>query len=107
MQSPAIYPDKNSQAHAAIYNAFKSAANCTNVECLRRAPTEVLKNANQNIIFNGASFGPVVDGDYVPDIPIKLLVEGKFHQNLKSIISTNTGFEVSKGNPVMKMEKKN
>lgn len=81
--------------HATIYNAFESAANCTNVECLRQAPTEVLKKANQNVIFNGAFFGPVVDGDYVPDIPMKLLVEGKFHQNLKSIISTNTGFEVS------------
>lgn len=91
---------KDPQGHTAIYNAFQSAANCTNLECLRQAPTEVLKDANEYLILNGlASFGPVIDDDYVPDIPMKLLVQGKFHHNLKSIITANTGFEVSQRNP--------
>lgn len=94
-------PDmNNSLMHTTIYNAFESAANCTNLECLRQAPTEVLKVANQNVVLSGVSFGPVVDGDYIPDIPMKLLVEGNFHRNLKSVIATNTGFEVSQRNLV-------
>lgn len=89
-------PDKNNpQMHRAIYNAFRSAANCTNLECLRQAPTEVLKDANRNLISSNMSIGPVVDGDYVPDIPMKLLAQGKFHHDLKGVIATNTGFEVS------------
>lgn len=89
-------PDKNNaQMYVTIYNAFESAANCTNLECLRQAPAEVLKNANLKVISRGVFIGLVVDGDYVPDMPMKLLAQGKFHQNLKSIITTNNGFEVS------------
>lgn len=95
---------KNSLMHATIYNAFESTANCTNLECLRQAPTEVLKVANRNVVLSGVSFGPVVDGDYVPDIPMKLLVEGKFHRNLKSVITANTGFEVSQRNLAIRIK---
>jgi len=40
------------------------------------------------------AFGPAVDGDYVPDIPMRLLVQGKYHNELKSLISSSMGFEV-------------
>lgn len=86
-----------------MYDYLQSAANCTSVKCLREAPTEVLISANEAIImrqFEGGlgTFTIVVDGDYVPDVGSKLLEEGKFHRNLKSIITANTAHEVSKLN---------
>ena len=40
------------------------------------------------------NFGPAVDGHYVPDIPIRLLYQGRYHRDLKSLISSNVCFEV-------------
>ena len=73
--------------------------NCTTLECLRDAPTEVLLKANHDVIMllvtgEIGAFGPAVDGNYVPDIPIRLLSQGKYHRELKSLISSNVGFEV-------------
>ena len=35
------------------------------------------------------SFGPVVDGTYVPDLPGRLLAEGKFHKDIKIMVGYN------------------
>ena len=45
----------------------------------------------------GATSGlnPVVDGDYIPDFPVKLLTEDRFHKEIKSIISSSTRYEVT------------
>jgi len=73
-------------------------ANCTTLKCLRDAPTEVLLKANYDLITNHSSldigkFGPAVDGNYVPDIPIRLLAQGRYHHELKGLISSSMGFE--------------
>ena len=88
------YANRNAQ-----YDEFKKHANCTTLKCLRDAPTEVLLKANHDAIMMIATgeigfFGPAVDGNYVPDIPIRLLAQGKYHHELKSLIASNVGFEV-------------
>jgi len=40
------------------------------------------------------AFGPAVDGHYVPDIPIRLLAQGRYHREVKSLIASSVGFEV-------------
>jgi carboxylesterase type B len=87
------YPDRNAQ-----YDEFKKNANCATLECLRGAPTEVLLKANRDTIKKLetgeiGSFGPAVDKDLVPDIPIRLLAQGKYHHELRSLISSGVGFE--------------
>ncbi|CUS10453.1 unnamed protein product [Tuber aestivum] len=82
----------------AQYDTFRRSANCTTLKCLRDAPTEVLLKANDDVIteiFTGeiGSFGPAVDGDYVPDVAMRLLAQGKYHHELKSLVASNTGFE--------------
>lgn len=73
-------------------------ANCSDLACLRSAPTDVLIEANnlvnQNAFLNGVGFSPVVDGDYVPDLPSKLLSDGRYHKTLASVITANTEYEV-------------
>jgi len=59
----------------------------------------VLLEANRDLIgmlgTEGiGSIGPAVDGDYVPDIPVRLLSQGKYHQELKGLIASSMGFEV-------------
>lgn len=74
-------------------------ANCSDVACLRSAPTETLMDANslltQNSISSGSvGFVVVVDGEYVPDLPGKLFLEGRYHKNLTSVITANNQYEV-------------
>ncbi|RPA98607.1 alpha/beta-hydrolase [Choiromyces venosus 120613-1] len=87
------YPSRIAQ-----YAELKKATNCTTLKCLRDAPTEVLLKANHDVIMEletgeTGAFGPAVDGDYVPDIPMRLLAQGRFHHELKSVFSSNVGFE--------------
>jgi carboxylesterase type B len=96
VQSPGLVPRRAKfEARDTMYKYFEKSANCSNLNCLRQAPTEVLKKANSALILEmGEAIGPVVDGDYVPDLPMRLLARGKFHRSVKSVISANTGFEV-------------
>jgi len=49
-----------------------------------------------NRIPGGIVIGPVVDDKLVPDLPGKLLLEGRYHKGLEGIISANNAHEVSK-----------
>ncbi|PUU83163.1 Alpha/Beta hydrolase protein [Tuber borchii] len=99
VQSAGFYPKRTHYAYRnAQYDEFKEFANCTTLKCLRDAPTEVLRKANRDVIIATdeiGAFGPAVDGNYVPDIPMRLLAQGKYHHELKSLISSSVGFEGS------------
>jgi hypothetical protein len=41
----------------------------------------------------GIGFAPVVDGDYVPDLPSVLLQAGRYHKSVKSLIIGTMGEE--------------
>lgn len=73
-------------------------ANCIDIACLRLAPTETLMRANDYLTLHvpagGIAFSVVVDGDFVPDLPGRLFLEGKYHKTLTSVIVANTEYEV-------------
>ena len=67
------------------FNNFTSAADCEDaadpLQCLRKADNDTLRTANQHVVSQGIAlgmfpFGPVVDGDLVPDLPANLLNKG-------------------------------
>ena len=37
----------------------------------------------------GVGFAVVVGGDYVPDLPNRLFLDGRYHKNLVSVIAAN------------------
>jgi hypothetical protein len=37
----------------------------------------------------GIGFGPVIDGDLVPDLPNVLLSQGKYHKSIRRVLSAN------------------
>ena len=44
-------------------------------------------------------FGPVPDGTFIPDAPLALFQQGKFHKELRSLVVGNVANEVSGWNP--------
>uniref|UniRef100_A0A060T877 Carboxylic ester hydrolase n=1 Tax=Blastobotrys adeninivorans TaxID=409370 RepID=A0A060T877_BLAAD len=58
-------------------------ANCIDeadpLACLRKLPASQLSQIfNETYMTTGMSFGPVVDYDFIPDLPLKLLNDGNF-----------------------------
>lgn len=39
-------------------------------------------------------FGPVPDGTFIPDIPVKLFQQGRYHKELRSLVVGNAANEV-------------
>jgi carboxylesterase type B len=73
---------------------FLGLLNVTSIEDARKLPSEKLiaANAFQAYYSTWASFtyGPVVDGDYVPDFPWRLLLEDKFDHDVSVMIGHNS-----------------
>jgi hypothetical protein len=42
----------------------------------------------------GIGFGPVTDGDYVPDVPAILFDQGRYHKSVRSLIVGTMAEEV-------------
>lgn len=68
------------------YQEILNATNCSSLECLRHLPTDSLLAANINRPFPGQTtsplfyFRPCVDGIFFPDLPSKLLADGRFQR---------------------------
>ncbi|GAB1316947.1 Carboxylic ester hydrolase [Madurella fahalii] len=104
--SPDIPPRRNPiRRQKRLFQTILDEANCTSLECLRRAPESTMLYLNDRLI-NGASsdagggvfgpapgFGPVVDGRFIPDIPVALFRQGKYHKELRSLVIGNTANE--------------
>ena len=95
MQSPALVPMKgNIERRERTFNAFMTQSNCSDLKCLREAPTSALMAANINVTQTSAS-SPVVDDDFVPDYPSKLMLDGRYHKTLVSVVAANNNHEVA------------
>lgn len=105
--SPALPPHRNvKNQRQKLYEEVLEATNCTSLACLRKVSESTLLAANEYLINvapstgGGGNFGPVigfspvVDGDYVPDLPGILLRQGRFHKSVQSLIIGNMKEEV-------------
>ncbi|KAI5846928.1 Alpha/Beta hydrolase protein [Tricharina praecox] len=101
LQSPGWVPEADPAGRIPLWEAFKANTGCANATCIRSLPSMVVQAANALTIGQwmsgalGSTSGlyPVVDGDYIPDFPVKLLAEDKFHKEIKSIISSSSRHE--------------
>jgi carboxylesterase type B len=80
---PEIFPYQRFEFQ---YQEILNATNCSSLECLRHLPTDSLLAANINRPFPGQTtsplfyFSPCVDGIFFPDLPSKLLAQGRFQR---------------------------
>ena len=93
-QSPGFQPVVSDDQENGIYEDFLKLLNVTSLDEARELPFETLATAN-TIQVGGAAYGqfvygPTVGGDFVPDLPGKLLAEGKFAKDVKVMLGHNT-----------------
>ncbi|RAL64716.1 hypothetical protein DID88_001747 [Monilinia fructigena] len=101
LQSPGYPPVySNAQQEATFQNVIKQAqsligTNITSVSDLRNLDFSTLAGLNTIVIARSApygtfTFGPTVDGTFVPELPAKLLLDGKFDTNVKVMTAHNS-----------------
>ncbi|RDW61637.1 hypothetical protein BP5796_11529 [Coleophoma crateriformis] len=94
MQSPAFIPRALKNQTNTAFEAFLAAANVTTLAEARLLDSKVLQKANKLVqataFYGSFNFGPSPDGTFVPDLPGKLLLEGKFDHNLTIIAAHNS-----------------
>ena len=80
IQSPGFFPQPNDTRNDEMYTTFLELTNATNLEALFTLDTKVLQDANAKMVHESMygyfNFGPTIDGNYVPDLPGKILAQG-------------------------------
>ncbi|KAI9815832.1 MAG: hypothetical protein M1832_005246 [Thelocarpon impressellum] len=92
-QSAAFNPLPDSLLPEKTANQFLQLLNVSNIHQARKMPSMALRTANSLIVglssYGSFTFGPVVDGSYVPALPGKLLLQGSYDKSLTLMIGHN------------------
>lgn len=93
LQSPGWIPVDEDQQETTLQQ-FLGLLNVNTIEEARKLPSDELISANayQVAVKSGYGFftyGPVVDGDFAPDLPGRLLLKGDFDHNVKVMVGHN------------------
>lgn len=89
---PPVYTVKDIGFH---YTGLLNRTQCSDLECLRALSTDDLQSANLATPFPGQKeipifgYGPVIDGQLLPDTPTTLLKQGKFPKDKPLIMGTS------------------
>ena len=107
-QSPGFQPLVSNLQNDNIFAEFLRLANVTTIEELRSLPTEQLIAANQLQVgrsqYGQFTYGPAVDGSYVPQLPGQLLLQGNFNKGIKVMTGKNVNEGQSFTNPFVQGE---
>ena len=94
IQSPSLRPLPGSLQQEQTYTAFLSLLNVSTVEEARRLPLAALIKANAVQVgqsyWGDFTYGPAVDGLFVPALPGRLLSQGSFDQNIRVLVGHNS-----------------
>jgi carboxylesterase type B len=95
-QSPAFFPVADKDQQNDSWKTFLDALGVDSLDAAQKASSDDVIRANEVAVWGAQygtfTFGPQPDGKYVPDLPGKLLLEGKFHKDLK-LMTTHTSKE--------------
>lgn len=93
-QSPAYVPRPYVSQAEDSFSTFLSKANVSTLAGLKNLSTldiQVANKLSQDSVFYGTfQFGPAPDGSFVPDLPEKLLDDGRYHKGVKVMVAHNT-----------------
>lgn len=88
-QRPTVaIPSLKGQIWQQIGLKFMSDLKCANVACLRNLPANAIRNYQTESVFDFVVY-PVIDGNTIPDDPLKLFANGNFHK-VDTIFGTTT-----------------
>ena len=93
-QSPGFQPLPSNQQQEGTLDAYLALLNVSTIGEARQLPYSALQTAN--IIHIGLesaygtfTYGPTVDGDFVPQLPGLLLLHGQYDKSLRLMIGHN------------------
>ena len=92
-QSPGFFPVVSLQEQEQTLNDFLAYANVTSIDEARSLPSSALVRANLEHVgaspYGRYTYGPAVDGNFVPALPGLLLLHGQFAKDLKIMVGHN------------------
>jgi len=93
-QSPGWFPIQSNAQTENTYSKFLRLTNTSSLAELRALPSEALIRANaQQVVYDSPwgtyTYGPVIDGDFVPLQPGQLLAQGKFDKDIRVMAGHN------------------
>ncbi|KAF2758226.1 acetylcholinesterase precursor [Pseudovirgaria hyperparasitica] len=93
-QSPGWFPVVSTYAQETTFQNFLRHAGVSSLEDARQLDEETLYKANQQQVgldspYGLFTYGPVVDGEFVPALPGQLLSYGQFDQSLRVMVGYN------------------
>ncbi|TKA66081.1 hypothetical protein B0A55_09460 [Friedmanniomyces simplex] len=92
-QSPGFAPLVSNQQQEQALTTFLALANVSTIEQARQLPFETLLVANIIQVggsqYGGFTYGPSVDGNFVPALPGELLLHGQYDKTLKIMVGHN------------------
>ena len=93
LQSPGFSLNQSNFEQELTFNDFLSFLNVSTIQQARTLPSSALILANilqvGGSIYGGFTYGPVVDGLFVPALPGKLLLQGSYDKTLKIMVGHN------------------
>ncbi|KAF2201520.1 acetylcholinesterase precursor [Delitschia confertaspora ATCC 74209] len=93
-QSPGWVPISGQVQQENTYQRFLNLTNTTSLAELRKLPSDVIMRANwfqitHDSAYGTFTYGPVVDGNFVPQQPGQLLAQGRFDKSVKVMVGHN------------------
>ena len=93
LQSPGFFPVVSNQQQEQIFNNYLSLLNVSTIEEAREMPFSALQAANLRQVglstYGQYTYGPAVDGDFVPALPGELLLHGQYSKDLRVMVGHN------------------
>ncbi|OGM45680.1 putative carboxyl ester lipase [Aspergillus bombycis] len=105
LSSPGLMPRRNvTERRQEVYDQVLQAANCSSLTCLRDASPPALAamnkkalelpgNSGGGTLGPGIGIGPFPDGKYLLDAVPVMLQQGRYHKNIKAVMSGNMAAE--------------
>lgn len=92
-QSPGWAPVVSNQQQEQIFQTYLDVLNVSTIQEARELPYSALQRANiittANSPYGQFTYGPTVDGNFVPALPGELLLHGQFDQSLRLMVGHN------------------
>ena len=93
IQSPGFFPVVSNHEQEHIFNDYLSLLQVDSIDDARRLSFLELQRANVQQVeaspYGLYTFGPVVDGNFVPALPGELLLHGQFAENVSVMVAHN------------------
>ena len=104
-QSPGWTLNQSNFQQESTLNGFLSYLNVSTIQQARTLPSSALILANilqeGGSTYGGFTYGPVVDGSFVPALPGKLLLQGSYDKSLKIMVGHNADEGLLFTNPLI------